>query len=269
VGFADFAKDAELKETGRGRVKGTSREIIAGGTRALRIGFTLAARRIPCETADVMSAAYKTDFIDLCVRLGVLRFGSFTLKSGRESPYFFNAGLFSTGAAIAAVGRAYGDAMMATDITFDMLFGPAYKGIPLVTAAAASLAERHALDVPFAFNRKESKDHGEGGSIIGGPLKGRVLIVDDVITAGTAIRESIDIIRSAGAQPAGVLLALDRQERGAMSPLSAVQEVREQFGIPVLAVISLADLMQHMQEAGRAAELAAMQNYRDRYGLTD
>jgi orotate phosphoribosyltransferase len=216
-----------------------------------------------------MSPSYKADFIDLCVRLGVLRFGSFTLKSGRESPYFFNAGLFSSGAAIAAVGRAYGDAIVASDITFDMLFGPAYKGIPLVTTTAASLAERHGLDVPFAFNRKESKDHGEGGSIIGGPLKGRVLIVDDVITAGTAIRESIDIIRSAEAHPAGVLLALDRQERGAVSPLSAVQEVREQFGIPVLSVISLADLMHHMEHSGGGADLAAMRSYRDRYGLTD
>jgi orotate phosphoribosyltransferase len=216
-----------------------------------------------------MTAAYKSDFIELCMRLGVLKFGTFKLKSGRESPYFFNAGLFSTGAAIAAVGRAYGDAIVASDITFDMLFGPAYKGIPLVAAAAASLAERHALDVPFAFNRKESKDHGEGGSIIGGPLEGRVLIVDDVITAGTAIRESIDIIRAAGAHPAGVLLALDRQERGAISPLSAVQEVREQFAIPVLAVITLSDLMQHMERQGRGPELAAMQNYRDRYGLTD
>jgi orotate phosphoribosyltransferase len=216
-----------------------------------------------------MTAAYKSDFIELCMRLGVLKFGTFRLKSGRESPYFFNAGLFSTGGAIAAVGRAYGDAIVASDITFDVLFGPAYKGIPLVAAAAASLAERHALDVPFAFNRKESKDHGEGGSLIGGPLKGRVLIVDDVITAGTAIRESIDIIRAAGAHPAGVLLTLDRQERGAVSPLSAVQEVREQFGIPVLAVITLADLMQHMEREGRAEELAAMRTYRDRYGLTD
>jgi orotate phosphoribosyltransferase len=149
------------------------------------------------------------------------------------------------------------------------LFGPAYKGIPLVTAAAAALAERHGLDLPYAFNRKESKDHGEGGKIVGSPLGGRVLIVDDVITAGTAIRESIDIIRAAGAHPAGVLLALDRQERGAVSPLSAVQEVREQFGIPVLAVISLADLVQHMRVQGRTAEVAAMQSYRDRYGLTD
>src|SRR5450631_61880 len=182
-----------------------------------------------------MSLAYQSEFIELCVQLGVLRFGSFTLKSGRESPYFFNAGLFNTGAAIAAVGTAYAAAVAASDLKFDMLFGPAYKGIPLVTITAAALAERHARSVPFAFNRKEAKDHGEGGTIVGAPLKGRVLIVDDVITAGTAIRESIEIIRAAGAQPAGVLLALDREERGSVSPLSAVQEVREQFGIPVVS----------------------------------
>jgi orotate phosphoribosyltransferase len=216
-----------------------------------------------------MPSSYQSEFIELCMRLGVLKFGEFKLKSGRDSPYFFNAGLFSRGAAIAAVGRAYGDALVASDLTCDMLFGPAYKGIPLVAATAATLAERHGLDLPFAFNRKESKDHGEGGRIVGGPLGGRVLIVDDVITAGTAIRESIDIIRAAGAHPAGVLLALDRQERGAVSPLSAVQEVREEFGIPVLAVVSLADLVQHMRAQGRTAEVAAMQSYRDRYGLTD
>src|SRR5580693_6035291 len=213
-----------------------------------------------------MTAAYQSKFIELCTQLGVLRFGSFTLKSGRESPYFFNAGLFNTGAAIAAVGRAYADALAASDLKFDMLFGPAYKGIPLVTITAAALAERHQRNIPFAFNRKEAKDHGEGGIIVGNPLKGRVLIVDDVITAGTAIRESIDLIRASGAHPAGVLLALDRQERGAISPLSAVQEVREQFGIPVIAVISLSDLMQHLRAIGRAAELAGMEAYRNRYG---
>jgi orotate phosphoribosyltransferase len=216
-----------------------------------------------------MTLAYQSDFIELCVRLGVLKFGSFRLKSGRDSPYFFNAGLFSTGAAIAALGRAYSDAVVASDIAFDMLFGPAYKGIPLVTATAAALAQHHGLNLPFAFNRKESKDHGEGGIIVGGPLRGRVLIVDDVITAGTAIRESIELIRAAGAHPAGVLLALDRQERGTVSPLSAVQEIREQFAVPVTAVISLSDLMHHMQKAGRAAELSSIQSYRDRYGLTD
>ena len=216
-----------------------------------------------------MVQPYQSAFIDLCMRVGVLKFGRFKLKSGRESPYFFNAGLFSSGAVIAEVGKAYADAIVATDVAFDMLFGPAYKGIPLVTAAAAALAEHHAIDLPFAFNRKEAKDHGEGGQVIGGPLAGRVLIVDDVITAGTAIRDSIDIIRSAGAHPAGVLLALDRQERGAVSPLSAVQELREQFALPVVAVISLTDLMQHMRALGREAELAAMEAYRDRYGLTD
>lgn len=216
-----------------------------------------------------MPLAYQREFIELCMRLGVLKFGVFKLKSGRESPYFFNAGLFSSGAAIAAVGKAYADAVVASDISFDMLFGPAYKGIPLVTATTAALAEHHGIDLPFAFNRKESKDHGEGGLIVGSPLKGRVLIVDDVITAGTAIRDSIEIIRAAGAHPAGVLLALDRQERGTVSPLSAVQEVREQFGMPVIAVIGLSDLMQHMRSVGRDADLIAMEAYRNRYGLAD
>src|SRR6202167_1629203 len=228
-----------------------------------------AQRDLLCETARRMMLPYQSDFIDLCTRLGVLKFGSFKLKSGRDSPYFFNAGLFSSGAAIAAVGKAYADAVVASDISFDMLFGPAYKGIPLVTATTAALAEHHGIDLPFAFNRKESKDHGEGGLIVGSPLKGRVLIVHDVITAGTAIGASIEIIRPAGAHPAGVLLALDRQERGTVSPLSAVQEVREQFGMPVVAVISLADLMQHMRSLGRDADLASMETYRDRYGLTD
>src|SRR6202795_703946 len=214
-----------------------------------------------------MTLAYQSDFIDLCVRQGVLRFGSFTLKSGRESPYFFNAGLFSTGAAIGAGGRAYAAAVTASGVAFDMLFGPAYKGIPLATITAAALAEVTGRDLPFAFNRKEAKGHGEGGSVVGSPLQGRVLIVDDVITAGTAIRESIDIIKAAGAAPAGVLLALDRQERGSDGRLSAVQEVREQFGIPVIAVIGLKDLMQYMQGLGRPAELADMQAYRERYGV--
>jgi orotate phosphoribosyltransferase len=216
-----------------------------------------------------MTLAYQTDFIDLCVRQGVLRFGSFTLKSGRESPYFFNAGLFNTGAAISALGRAYAAALTASDLKFDMLFGPAYKGIPLVTITAASLAERAGRNVPFAFNRKEAKDHGEGGSIIGSPLSGAVLIVDDVITAGTAIRESINIIRAAGARPAGVLLALDRQERAPESRLSAVQEVENQYGIPVITVVNLADLMHHISNQGHRDDLSRMQSYRERYGLAD
>jgi orotate phosphoribosyltransferase len=216
-----------------------------------------------------MTLAYQSEFLDLCVELGVLRFGSFTLKSGRESPYFFNAGLFNTGAAIAAVGRAYAAALAASGMKFDMLFGPAYKGIPLVTITAAALAERHALDMPFAFNRKEAKDHGEGGMIVGSPLQGRVLIIDDVITAGTAIRESIDIIRGAGATPAGVLLALDRQERASGGDFSAVQEVRSQYQIPVISVVNLADLMHHVSKAGEAGDLSSMRRYRERYGLAD
>ena len=216
-----------------------------------------------------MSLAYQTDFIDLCVRHGVLRFGSFNLKSGRESPYFFNAGLFNDGAAIAAVGRAYAAAVTASGVEFDMLFGPAYKGIPLVTITAAALAQYEGRNVPFAFNRKEAKDHGEGGNIIGSPLSGRVLIIDDVITAGTAIRESIDVIRAAGAQAAGVLLALDRQERAPESRLSAVQEVRRLYEIPVITVVNLADLMHHMSLQGRSDDLVRMQAYRERYGLAD
>jgi orotate phosphoribosyltransferase len=216
-----------------------------------------------------MTLAYQSNFIDLCVRQGVLRFGSFTLKSGRESPYFFNAGLFNTGAAIGAVGRAYASALAASDLKFDMLFGPAYKGIPLVTITAAALAEQEGRDLPYAYNRKEAKDHGEGGRIVGAPLKGGVLIVDDVITAGTAIRESIDIILAARARPAGVLLALDRQERAPGSDLSAVQEVRRQYGIPVVAVVNLAELMHHISLQGRTDDLARMQSYRQRYGLED
>ncbi|HXA36900.1 MAG TPA: orotate phosphoribosyltransferase [Steroidobacteraceae bacterium] len=215
-----------------------------------------------------MTLAYQSDFIDLCMRLGVLRFGSFTLKSGRDSPYFFNAGLFSSGAAIAAVGRAYAAAASASGIEFDMLFGPAYKGIPLATITAAALSCT-GRDVKFAFNRKEAKDHGERGNIIGGPLSGAVLIVDDVITAGTAIRESIDIIRAAGARPAGVLLALDRQEIAPQSRVSAVQEVRDRYGIPAVAVVNLADLMHHVSLQGRTEDLLRMQAYRDRYGAAD
>jgi orotate phosphoribosyltransferase len=216
-----------------------------------------------------MTANFRREFIELCLKLDVLKFGQFTLKSGRQSPYFFNTGLLNTGAAVAAVGRAYSDALVASDVTCDMLFGPAYKGIPLVTATATALAERHDLNLPFAFNRKEPKDHGEGGLIVGAPLAGRVLIVDDVITAGTAVRESIGIIRAAGAHPAGVLLALDRQERGTVSPLSAVQEVREQFGLPVIAVLTLQDLIAHLEHVGLASELERMRGYWQRHGLPE
>ena len=214
-----------------------------------------------------MANTYRREFIELCIELGVLRFGSFRLKSGRESPYFFNAGLFNTGAAVAAVGRAYAAAVVGSEVACDVLFGPAYKGIPLVTATAAALSEHHGLSLPYAFNGKEAKDHGEGGAIVGGPLRGRVLIIDDVITAGTAIRESIDIIRGAGAHPAGVVLALDRQERGSSSPLSAVQEIGENYAIPVIPIIGLDDLIEHLRSLGRDAELASMHAYRERYGV--
>ena len=209
---------------------------------------------------------HQPDFIRLCIELGVLRFGEFRLKSGRQSPYFFNAGLFNSGRAIAALGRHYARAAALSGIAFDMLFGPAYKGIPLVTATAAALAVHEARDVPFAFNRKEAKDHGEGGSLVGAPLAGRVLIVDDVITAGTAIRESVEIIRRHGATPAGVLIALDREERG-QGERSAVQEVQHDFGLPVVAVLRLRDLLTHLEATGETAILASVRAYRDRYGV--
>jgi orotate phosphoribosyltransferase len=209
---------------------------------------------------------HQPDFVRLCLELGVLRFGEFILKSGRVSPYFFNAGLFNTGHAIAGLGRCYARAAALSGVPFDMLFGPAYKGIPLVTAAAAALAEHEHRNVPFAFNRKETKDHGEGGRIIGAPLAGRVLIVDDVITAGTAIRESVEIIHAQGAVPAGVLIALDREERG-QGDRSAVQDVREQLGIPVVSVLRLRDLLAHLEAMGETATLEAVQAYRDRYGV--
>ena len=200
------------------------------------------------------------------MELGVLRFGEFTLKSGRRSPYFFNAGLFNTGRAIAGLGRYYARAAALSGLEFDMLFGPAYKGIPLVTATVAALAEHEGRNLPFAFNRKEAKDHGEGGVIVGAPLTGRVLIVDDVITAGTAIRESVEIIRAHGATPAGVLIALDREERG-QGERSAVQEVQETLGLPVVSVLRLRDLMVHLETAGEQAVLDAVRAYRDRYGV--
>jgi orotate phosphoribosyltransferase len=210
--------------------------------------------------------AHQKEFIELILAKQVLRFGEFTLKSGRASPYFFNAGLINDGDALARLGACYADAIVRASLGFDMLFGPAYKGIPLATATAIALATRHGRNVPVAFNRKEAKSHGEGGRLIGAPLAGRVLIVDDVITAGTAVRESIDLIREAGATPAGVVLAFDRQERG-QGPLSAVQEVQSTFSIPVLTISTLDDLIAHLEAAGAAAELAAVRNHRLRYGV--
>ncbi len=210
--------------------------------------------------------AHQQQFIDLALELGVLKFGEFTLKSGRRSPYFFNAGLFNTGGALATLGRCYAETIERSGLGFDMLFGPAYKGIPLVAAAAIALADVHGRDVPFAFNRKEAKDHGEGGSVIGSALSGRVLIVDDVITAGTAIRESAELILRAGASLAGVVLALDRQERG-QGQQSAVQEVETAFGVRCVSIITLSDLIDSLQRSGRADTLAAMRDYRSRYGI--
>lgn len=211
--------------------------------------------------------AHQRDFLDLALHKQVLRFGDFTLKSGRTSPYFFNAGLIDSGAALARLGRAYAATAVESGLAFDMLFGPAYKGIALAAATAIALAADHARDLPFAFNRKEAKTHGEGGNLIGAPLRGRVLIVDDVITAGTAIRESLQIIRGQGAEPAGVLIALDRQERGQGS-LSAAQEVTAEFGIPVLAIARLADLLTLTAERPElAAQQARLQDYRRQFGV--
>src|SRR5687767_11351152 len=205
-------------------------------------------------------------FIDLCLRLGVLRFGEFKLKSGRLSPYFFNAGSFNTGGGLGALGRHYAEAIHKSGWSFDVLFGPAYKGIPLVAAASIALADRHGRDAPWAFNRKEAKDHGEGGNIVGTPLRGRVLIVDDVITAGTAIREAVDIITATGAQPVGVVLALDRQERG-QAELSAVQEVEHRLGLPVTSILKLEDLITYLETSGNETQLAAVRRYRSEYGV--
>jgi orotate phosphoribosyltransferase len=210
---------------------------------------------------------YKRDFIQFAIENQVLRFGSFTLKSGRVSPYFFNAGLFNTGAHLAKLGRFYASAIVDSGIAFDTLFGPAYKGIPLASAAAIALSEQHQRNVPWCFNRKEAKDHGEGGNIVGSPLKGRVLIIDDVITAGTAIRESMDIIQDAGAQAAGVVIALDRQERG-KGEMSAIQEVEQGFGIKVVSIISLTDLMTYLKgDPSLAQHLSAIEAYRAQYGV--
>ena len=209
---------------------------------------------------------HQKEFIDLILDRGVLRFGEFTLKSGRASPYFFNAGLLNDGESLRRLGACYAEALIDAGTRFDMLFGPAYKGIPLATATAIALAQHHRRNVPLAFNRKEAKSHGEAGSLIGAPLAGRVLIVDDVITAGTAVRESIGLIRAAGASPAGVLVALDRQERGQVR-LSAVQEVQTAFSIPVIRIITLDDLIEHLEAAGPGEELAALRNHRANFGV--
>lgn len=211
--------------------------------------------------------AYQSDFVRFSLDKGVLRFGDFTLKSGRKSPYFFNAGLFNSGASLARLGGFYAQAIAESGIVFDVLYGPAYKGIPLAAAACIGLAERYGLDVPYAFNRKEVKDHGEGGNIVGHPLQGRVLIIDDVISAGTSVRESVGIIDAHGANPAGVLIALDRQERG-QAQRSAIQEVEEDYGIPVVSIVRLEHLIEFLRATpDLVSHLPAIERYREQYGV--
>lgn len=211
--------------------------------------------------------AYQREFIRFAIERGVLRFGEFTLKSGRTSPYFFNAGLFNSGSALAQLGRFYASAVMQSGLEFDVIFGPAYKGIPLGAATAIALAEQHQRDLPWCFNRKEAKDHGEGGTLVGAPLAGRVLIVDDVITAGTAIREVMHIIRAQNAEAAGVLIALNRQERG-QGELSAIQEVERDYRMPVISIVSLEQVLEYLADDVQLKQyLPAVEAYRAQYGI--
>jgi orotate phosphoribosyltransferase len=211
--------------------------------------------------------AFQIEFIEFALSRQVLKFGSFTLKSGRTSPYFFNAGLFNTGGDLAKLGRFYAAAVQESGIAFDVLFGPAYKGIPIATTTAVALYDHHQRDVPYCFNRKEAKTHGEGGSLVGSPLQGKIMLVDDVITAGTAIRESMQIIQAQGAELAGVLIALDRQERG-QGELSAIQEVERDFGTKVVSIIGLNDLIHYLQGKPELVEhLEAVSAYRAQYGV--
>jgi orotate phosphoribosyltransferase len=212
---------------------------------------------------------YQRELLDLALDVGALRFGDFVLKSGRCSPYFFNAGQFDSGARLARLGRCYASAVRHSGIRLDMLFGPAYKGIPLAAATGVALAEHYGLDLPYAYNRKEVKDHGEGGDTVGSPLHGRVLIIDDVISAGTSVRESVAIIRAHGAEPAGLVIALDRQERG-QDARSAVQQVQADLGLPVAAIVRLEHLVEYLAtQPQRAADLARLRAYRERYGAWD
>ena len=211
--------------------------------------------------------AYQKAFLDFALAREALKFGEFTLKSGRKSPYFFNAGTFHTGAMLGTLGRFYAEAIVASGVEFDMLFGPAYKGIPLVAAVAVALAEHHGRDVPWAFNRKEAKNHGEGGWLVGAPLTGRALVIDDVITAGTAIREVATLFERTEAQMAGVVVALDRQEKG-RGELSAIQEVEHSLGVPVYSIVCMADIIEYLAQTGQQEQTAAMQAYRREYGVS-
>ncbi len=215
----------------------------------------------------VIMQDYKREFIEFAIENQVLRFGQFTLKSGRISPYFFNAGLFNTGEHLTRLSRFYAAAIQDSGIEFDTLFGPAYKGIPLAATTAVALYDRYQRNIPYCFNRKEAKDHGEGGSIVGAPLQGRILIIDDVITAGTAIGEAMEIIAAAGASAAGVVIALDRQEKG-KGELSAIQEVEQNFGLKIASIITLVDLMDYLKNDTTMQEhLKAIQAYRSQYGV--
>lgn len=217
----------------------------------------------------------RREFVQFALKEGVLRFGRFVTKSGRTSPYFFNAGLFNSGASVGKLAQFYAQALVDANLPFDMLFGPAYKGIPLATATSVALASHPRMvgqDIPFAYNRKEAKDHGEGGVLVGAPLKGRVVIIDDVITAGTSVRESVDIIRAAGAEPCAVLIAMDRMERagpdGSLSPHSAVQEVQQRYGLPVISIASLTDILALLENNAEFAQhREAVLAYRARYGI--
>lgn len=210
---------------------------------------------------------YQREFIEFALEKQVLRFGEFTLKSGRTSPYFFNAGLFNTGRDLARLGRFYASALVDANINYDLLFGPAYKGIPIATTTAVALADHHDKDVPYCFNRKEAKTHGEGGSLVGSPLQGNIMLVDDVITAGTAIRESMEIIKTHGAELSGVLIALDRQEKG-NGELSAIQEVERDFSTQVISIVTLGDLIEYLEEqTGQEESLSAIKAYRSQYGI--
>ncbi|ENM5735509.1 orotate phosphoribosyltransferase [Vibrio mimicus] len=211
--------------------------------------------------------AYQREFIEFALEKQVLKFGEFTLKSGRKSPYFFNAGLFNTGRDLARLGRFYAAALVDSGIEFDVLFGPAYKGIPIATTTAVALADHHDVDTPYCFNRKEAKNHGEGGNLVGSKLEGRIMLVDDVITAGTAIRESMELIQANNADLAGVLVAIDRQEKG-KGELSAIQEVERDFGCAVISIVSLTDLITYLEQQGNSTEhLEAVKAYRAQYGI--
>lgn len=210
---------------------------------------------------------YQQDFIEFALKIGVLRFGEFTLKSGRISPYFFNAGLFNSGSSLAQLGRYYAQTIVDAKLQFDVLYGPAYKGIPLAAATVVALADHHGIDMPYAFNRKEAKDHGEGGVIVGAPLQGKVLIIDDVISAGTSVRESIDIIMANNAEPAGVVIALDRQEKG-QGETSAIQEVEQNYGLKVVSIIQLRLLIEFLERQPEMGDsLQAINAYRGKYGV--